>query len=182
MSENIQSISQGTYTIGQTSATNFQAGPGIKIDEPSAGTVRIGNDETVLWSGSGTAGEFTLNESYKNFEKIGIVNGCRFVPSSRTFAEDSIFDTELFYSYQGASIIATEMDVLSMSEASDTLTHFSITPITPVNDTKLKIWSSKVTFLQTSTSHASVTGWRTIEDARIIYKIYGINRISGSNA
>ena len=49
MSENIQSISQGTYTIGQTSATNFIAGPGIKIDEPSAGTVRIGNDETVLF-------------------------------------------------------------------------------------------------------------------------------------
>ena len=44
MSENIQSISQGTYTIGQTSATNFVAGPGIKIDEPSAGTVRIGID------------------------------------------------------------------------------------------------------------------------------------------
>ena len=44
MSENIQSISQGTFTIGQTSATNFVAGPGIKIDEPSAGTVRIGMD------------------------------------------------------------------------------------------------------------------------------------------
>ena len=52
MNENIQSISQGTYTIGQTSATNFVAGNGIKIDEPSAGTVRIGNDETVLWEGS----------------------------------------------------------------------------------------------------------------------------------
>ena len=42
MSETIQSISQGTFTIGQTSATNLIAGPGIKIDEPSAGTVRIG--------------------------------------------------------------------------------------------------------------------------------------------
>lgn len=176
MSENIQSISQGTYTIGQTSATNFVAGPGIKIDEPSAGTVRIGNDETVLWSGSGTAGEFTLNESYKNFEKIGIVNGCRWAPSSRTFAEDSIFDTELFDSYQGASIIATEMEVSNITAASDPYAHFSITPITPVNDTKLKIWSSKVTFLQTTTGHAAVTGWRTLEDGRIIYKIYGINR------
>ena len=51
MSE-INSIANGTYVIGQTSATNFVAGPGIKIDEPSAGTVRIGNDETVLWSGN----------------------------------------------------------------------------------------------------------------------------------
>ena len=48
MSENIQSISQGTYTIGNTSAINFEAGPGISITEPSAGTVRIGNDFNKL--------------------------------------------------------------------------------------------------------------------------------------
>lgn len=72
MSENIQSISQGTYTIGQTSATNFVAGPGIKIDEPSAGTVRIGNDETVLWSGElgATGTDIILSESIKNFERV----------------------------------------------------------------------------------------------------------------
>ena len=68
MGENIQSISQGTYTIGQTSATNFVAGPGIKIDEPSAGIVRIGNDETVLWSGSAYTG--TFSENISAFEKI----------------------------------------------------------------------------------------------------------------
>ena len=75
MSENIQSISQGTYTIGQTSATNFVAGPGIKIDEPSAGTVRIGNDETVLWSGNYTGTktkQFDLTESYQNFAELEI--------------------------------------------------------------------------------------------------------------
>ena len=71
MSENIQSISQGTFTIGQTSATNFVAGPGIKIDEPSAGTVRIGNDETVLWSGSRTSAIQT-SESMKNFDKCQV--------------------------------------------------------------------------------------------------------------
>jgi hypothetical protein len=50
MSE-INSIAQGTYTIGQTSATTYQAGPGISITQPSEGTVRISNDETVLWEG-----------------------------------------------------------------------------------------------------------------------------------
>ena len=80
MSENIQSISQGTFTIGQTSATNFVAGPGIKIDEPSEGVVRIGNDvETKLeeptfagwydnhypiYQAAYTA-TFTLNTSYQ---------------------------------------------------------------------------------------------------------------------
>ena len=82
MSENIQSISQGTYTIGQTSATNFVAGNGIKIDEPSAGTVRIGTDETVLYSttGDGRNNSFTLSElasnfEYLRFEGIGYNNG-----------------------------------------------------------------------------------------------------------
>lgn len=42
MSENIQSISQGTYTIGNTNELTFSAGPGIKIDQPSEGVVRIG--------------------------------------------------------------------------------------------------------------------------------------------
>lgn len=71
MSETIQSISNGTYTIGNTSATNFIAGNGIKIDSPSAGTVRIGNDETVLWSGT-SANSFTLLEPSMHFERLGI--------------------------------------------------------------------------------------------------------------
>ena len=72
MSENIQSISQGTFTIGQTSATNFVAGPGIKIDEPSAGTVRIGNDETVLYSGSSTITTGALSEPATNFNYLRV--------------------------------------------------------------------------------------------------------------
>lgn len=73
MSENIQSISQGTFTIGSTSATNFEAGPGISITQPSEGTVRIANDETVLWSGtySGTSA-IPFTESYKNFDYVQI--------------------------------------------------------------------------------------------------------------
>ena len=74
MSE-INSIANGTFTIGQTSATNFVAGPGIKIDEPSAGTVRIGNDETVLYSinpSSATTADVTLSESRMNFDHIAI--------------------------------------------------------------------------------------------------------------
>lgn len=66
MSENIQSISQGTFTIGSTSATNFVAGPGITITEPSAGTVRIANDETVLYSGA-TTNAATLSDDLRNY-------------------------------------------------------------------------------------------------------------------
>lgn len=75
MSENIQSISQGTYTIGSTSATNFIAGNGITIDSPSAGTVRIGNDETELYydptnHNVTNDAEFVMSESIWNFERV----------------------------------------------------------------------------------------------------------------
>ena len=74
MSE-INSIANGTYIIGQTSATNFQAGPGISITKPSEGTVRIANDETVLWSGNAEISNFpiTLSEIPANFERIRII-------------------------------------------------------------------------------------------------------------
>lgn len=75
MSENIQSISQGTYTIGQTSAINFEAGPGISITEPTAGTVRIGNDfnklviDEIITAGYYTSG----NSTYPILQKTVIV-------------------------------------------------------------------------------------------------------------
>ena len=72
MSENIQSIANGTYTIGETNKLTFSAGPGSVIDEPSAGTVRIGNDETVLWSAEGGAFSLTASESIYNFEYIDV--------------------------------------------------------------------------------------------------------------
>ena len=74
MSE-INSIANGTFTIGQTSATNFQAGPGIKIDSPSAGTVRIGSDETVLYSGTyNTATKsIVFSEPLSAFERIMVL-------------------------------------------------------------------------------------------------------------
>ena len=77
MSENIQSIANGSFVLGNTNELTFSAGPGIKIDEPSEGVVRIGNDETVLWSGTVeyTEGQnlnvtIQLSESVLNFERI----------------------------------------------------------------------------------------------------------------
>lgn len=73
MSE-IQSIANGTYMIGETSDLNFEAGQGITITQPSEGTVRISNDETVLWDGNGTgATSVTLSESYYNFERVRFI-------------------------------------------------------------------------------------------------------------
>lgn len=69
----MNTIYDGTYVIGQTSATNFIAGPGITIDSPSAGTVRIGNDETVLWEGTATSGDtMQLSEPFSGFHHLEI--------------------------------------------------------------------------------------------------------------
>lgn len=69
----MNTIYDGTYVIGQTSATNFQAGPGISITQPSEGTVRIANDETVLWSGNINASQMPVNlsEPLSAFDRIG---------------------------------------------------------------------------------------------------------------
>lgn len=76
MSE-INSIANGSFVLGQTSATNFIAGPGITIDSPSAGTVRIGTDETVLWEdntdpAAGINGTKSINEAISSFENIDV--------------------------------------------------------------------------------------------------------------
>ena len=71
MSE-INSIANGTFTIGQTSATNFIAGPGISITQPSEGTVRISNDETVLFSGNTNISTGTLSEPATNFNYLRV--------------------------------------------------------------------------------------------------------------
>ena len=82
MSENIQSISQGTYTIGNTNELTFSAGPGIKVDQPSEGVVKIGNDETVLWSGTiksdgnGFPTNASLSESIENFNYVRVEGYC----------------------------------------------------------------------------------------------------------
>lgn len=67
----MNTIYDGTYVIGQTSATNFQAGPGISITQPSEGTVRIGTDETVLYSGI-NAKTANLTESWRNFDRLKV--------------------------------------------------------------------------------------------------------------
>ena len=158
MSENIQSISQGTYTIGQTSATNFIAGPGIKIDEPSAGTVRIGNDETVLYSGS--SANPTLTESINNFEKVDIVY---------TYWADK-YTTRTLYGWS-ANPTFTE----GWYNEGGTFGGIFITRLT-ANDSHTVIGSDSNRYWNPPTGS-------TLNDATSnfkILKVIGINRISGN--
>ena len=168
MSENIQSISQGTFTIGSTSATNFVAGPGIKIDEPSAGTVRIGNDETVLFSGTRfTTGYRDLNASFLNFERL------RF----KICTEDQ--DNWCYFDYP--SVNTAQYFNASMSQiwpGTTTATWIKNSLWRPTSETRISGVGQSLQRITTAgiTNNITTTGgWLGI------YEIIGINRISGGN-
>ena len=160
MSENIQSISQGTYTIGQTSATNFVAGPGIKIDEPSVGTVRIGNDETVLWSAAtpSPVTSFALSESANLFEKIEVHYQHVDPPyMSNVLLFDGNSSAISIYGFQNGD------RTIWLSNTDYNTTNY-------INYTKQRSWNIGIGQSTESTQKQQIS------------KIIGINRIVGGNA
>ena len=168
MSE-INSIANGTFTIGQTSATNFQAGPGIKIDEPSAGTVRIGNDETVLWSGNyitSSKATFATNESPMNFEKLSIWGRAFSTHCEQEVAEVNPND-----------VTANDgFSVLMPYKGGGTIIRFSVA--------HCYLASSGLSIQDGGSIMISLQGASVVTGKPVstFTKIVGINRISGSNA
>ena len=174
MSENIQSISQGTFTIGQTSAINFEAGPGIKISEPSAGTVKIGNDETVLYSNVNPDAIITetalhLNESYLNFEKIRI-----YVKASDGSTVNANYIVE-------AMVFQNETTEISSLPVVNAIGSVMFDPncfvFSTTETTTCTVKTNGVRINISSNGAISTTNNRGTR----IYKIVGINRISGGN-
>lgn len=63
-------IYNGTFVLGNTSATTLSAQPGIKLDTSVPGVIGIGTDETVLWSGDSVSAE--CSEPISNFNKLRV--------------------------------------------------------------------------------------------------------------
>ena len=170
MSE-INSIANGTFTIGQTSATNFQAGPGISITQPSEGTVRIGNDETVLWSGTGKISTFTLSEKLSNFEKF------RFVMEG--YNTPQLGMCEYYSPADGSNISYCYANFVANSDGNPLQLwagRFSSTDNLTYNLVDWK-W-----MCMPGNSNAWSNAWNDNVRKPMIKQIIGINRISGSNA
>ena len=174
MSE-INSIANGTYIIGQTSATNFQAGPGIKIDSPSAGTVRIGTDETVLYDSSALISSdkdlgttFNISEPVTNFEKFKVYY-TRF-PWTDQCPTHQIQEFD--------ATVPVNVIVLHTSFATSTATnaswYYCAETITDVSGTTWKSNSCSQTQLPNGNADSSHIYLKP-------YKVVGINRISGGN-
>lgn len=149
--EEINSIANGTYTIGNTNELTFQAGPGITIDSPSAGTVRIGNDETVLWTQPRTSTSsitaFTTTEKPSNFDRIrmnGYVNGGRFsveIPVDNTtdatmrFGSCSYSPDNYGSPLQIYGVSFSSNDGLNWTKVRETLRWFNQTTLTALTGT-----------------------------------------------
>lgn len=164
MSENIQSIANGSFVLGQTSATNFVAGPGIKIDEPSAGTVRIGTDETVLWSGTG-ASSLNVSENLSSFETVKIYG----YPAEQGTTYKHIFE------FPGENTLF-DFNINDFNDAGVGLvnyyTRYNLNGLTLAVTTVFHKWAWTGSF----------NSWEGPGNSPILVdKVIGINRISGSN-
>lgn len=168
MSE-IRSISTGSYTIGQTSGINFEAGTGIKITEPSEGTVRIGNDETVLWSGNiGVNSSATLSEPYTNFERIRIAGIC----GASEACNEGYTDLILGSTIHELSLRTVTMNSTAETDGSYNIIEFmpclfSGNQVTTKNGRYLGYWGAK---------------WQyQLNNNFSLRKVIGINRIAGGS-
>ena len=180
MSE-INSIANGSFVLGDTSATTFIAGNGIKIDEPSAGTVRIGNDETVLFSASTWSATCPLSEPASNFKDIKIVY---FEAYGNAGSRSITLDTERM-TFSGGTYdtiyidcpfyYANKINCRGGNYSFDTPTSFALHNGMQVNMESTTTGSNTITYKGYYTTGANR------QASVFIDKIIGINRISGGN-
>ena len=175
----MNTIYDGTFVLGNTSATTYQAGPGISITQPSEGTVRISNDETVLWEGDKTGtGTITLSEGVNNFEKLVVFIGTEAVNVSAPVAFEAIVE---FGEYDPGQyrFVLRYGGVLSKSLVAAENSIY-------VWGGELVVYSTSYTTLNVGrTNRTHVSSITTVIDhsnLTHIRKVIGINRISGGNA
>lgn len=175
----INSIANGSYTIGETNNLTFQAGPGITVTEPTAGTVRIGTDETVLYSGTTAAKQpqsaVTLSEPATNFEKLDILYWDRYLnisDSKTVYTSNMGFNNESYSRVNLAAPFLHESAFPMFIRASQY--KFS-------NNTTMTYESNNLIMI-TPSGIKSTYSTTPDNGGTYIYKVVGINRISGGNA
>jgi len=156
----MNTIYDGTFVLGQTSATNFVGGTGITVDSPSEGTVRISNDETVLWSGNATSA-VNLSEALNNFERIKIEYG----PDSPEWHEYKAGDS---------------IKIHEMIKAGGTSATYWIGNVTLLfSGTNIRVMTAYCWDFKNTMSYNTAYNTYALNSIR---KVVGVNRISGGNA
>lgn len=151
-------IYNGSFVLGNTSATTLSAGPGIMLDTSVPGTIKISNDETVLWSGELKYGDnnVPLTEAITNFERIRIVTS-----------------TGIIQEYYTANLTQYFTLTTSVYDASSNyIKHVAVA---------LRIYNSNL-YYQYNRVNQSSSYWNNVNDTSTwIVKVVGVNRISGGN-
>lgn len=154
-------IYNGTFLLGNTSATTLSAGPGIKLDTSVPGVIGISNDETLLWSGARNASNITLNEVATNFEylKFTVADPNDEFRQINEFPADSRMNSlTMLQSFTSASQIFRSTKI----STSDYLTYYMSE-------------EQRTRFVSNNT-----IDWAVGYGAGVV-KVVGINRISGGN-
>ena len=162
----MSNIYDGTFILGNTSATTLSAQPGIKLDTSVPGVIGIGTDETVLWEDSnGSQLPVTVSELLSNFEYIRI--------EWNPYQENNAWP--MFIDVTTTKVKDGKIHISGWGLSNDQMAQVEtniIIDCSTVNLTVHKIGT--ITSLGNGTATSSLTGYT-------IFKIVGINRISGGN-
>lgn len=166
----MNTISDGTFVLGQTSATNFVGGPGISITQPSEGTIRISNDETVLFedtNGHGMNESIELSENVDNFDSIRIYYNCWAGGSPRVL--------EFFYDKGNSNYVTSISNLEQFSTGGLKVINWQFSPLNSSNKKTL-------TLDYFAYFEGSFNGTNLTKSNFKVFKVIGCNRISGGNA
>lgn len=166
-------IYNGSFVLGNTSATTLSAGEGIKIDTSVPGTIGISTDETVLWTGTETLNDNSVihcSERLDNFSRIDLCAAgygtqrnaqvVSFIPqiSESSSGTDNSFSV-IFTNYPGGASLGMRFNVFLFSNDGGT----------DISLSKSHQFSIVGTTVSTGTPNTT------------LYRVVGINRISGGN-
>ena len=164
MSEN--NIYNGTFVLGNVSATTLSAGEGIKITTDEPGVIKVSNDETVLWETpveNTPVASAALSEPLTAFEsfKVHLANGTS--TESRQIhylrPESTMWNVAQGYTEQGSNPAYLVMLRLGTNEAKTEISAYTRKMISYGN------WDSTSTGGQSNSNNPAV-----------LLKIVGVNR------
>ena len=162
-------IYNGTFVLGNTSATQIVAGEGIKIDTTEPGVIKVSNDETLLCSAEGGAFSLTASENIYNFEyldvwQVGGTDNVTLRIPTKFIAKNNAFET-------------TKTFLTFNSE----LYTFGATYSVSNDGTVIQSTGKGYGYTVNVATTAGLVKYTNNQYNGRISRIYGINRISGGN-
>ena len=162
-------IYDGSYVLGDVSATQIVAGEGIKIDTTEPGVIKVSNDETVLWSANSVQSAANLSEPMTAFDYVKVYYADDFTDTGRyhTVAQlDPNFGAHEWQPLGGLGEAGCWIGCTYFSANND----YTTLVVPKVKLIKFATWAS------TATGANAITTVTTGANVNVLYKIIGINR------